>query len=81
MTRLRTWLADRCADLGTFFYDLAGTLDPGPIGEPCPDCQVPVVRGRDGSCPECESRQEIRRLEDAIYQSGYDDGMAGGGGW
>ena len=41
------WLAERC-------YALAGRIDPGPVGEVCPDCRVPVVRNADDSCPECE---------------------------
>jgi hypothetical protein len=73
-TRVRRWLSDACADIGTWFFVRASDLDPGPQGDPCPDCQVPVVLDKDGSCPECNDRFEVKRREEALISSGYDQG-------
>ena len=78
MTRFRLWLTDVLAGVGTWFYDLASTVDPGPLGEVCPDCGVPTTVPLDKPCPECAIRAEEQRRDDAIYRSGREDGYVEG---
>lgn len=72
--RARLRLTDALADAGTFFYDLAAKVDPGPQGEPCPDCGVPTTIPKDQPCPECADIIVEKRREEAIMSSAYEAG-------
>lgn len=74
--RTRQWFSDRCVDTGTFFYRLCERLDTGPFGEVCPDCNVPVVVNKDGTCPQCNDMLEQKRRDEQVMAGAFDDGYA-----
>jgi hypothetical protein len=78
LTRIRRWIADRLVDAGFKLCDLGSRVDPGPQGEPCPDCGVPVDVAPDEECPECRDRAEQQTRDDAIFDAGRERGYTEG---
>lgn len=73
-SRVRERLSGLCFDAASAIYEWGISLDPGPQGEPCPDCGVPTTVPKDQECPECRDRWEAKKRDEALHGAAYEEG-------